>query len=103
MQIIYDFLSQAEDFTPEDKQNGYMNVYRPGWHPYPVQFWFNPPYNENNESEPTLSGTIILAKDGEIMIENVYDGLSYNLNDCLETTQDNFADSINDYYRSISL
>ena len=63
-QIIYNFLEQFEDFTQEDRENGYVKVYRPSWHPFPVQFWFNPPYNENGKSTPTPSKTIVLTNEG---------------------------------------
>ena len=42
--IILNFLNQYEDFASGDRESGYSKVYRPGWHPRPVQFWFNPPF-----------------------------------------------------------
>lgn len=92
--IIYDFLNQFEDFTQSDKESGYVKVYRPGWHPHPMQFWFNPPFDKNGESFPTLSGTIILLNDGKIMVENAKTGLSYNIDDCLDDSVENFILSI---------
>ena len=83
MKIIYDFFSQFEDFTQSDIESGYANVYRPSWHENPFQFWFNPPFDETGKSNPTLSGAIILLKDGTVMIENVRDHLFYNLNECV--------------------
>ena len=83
MKIIYDFLSQFEDFTQSDKESGYINVYRPGWHETPFQFWFNPPFDDSGKSNPVLSGTIILLEDNSIMVESMRDNLFYNINDCL--------------------
>lgn len=100
---ILKFLNQFEDFSNEDMAKGYVNVYRPSWHPFPVQFWFYPPFNENDESEPTLSNTVILLENGTIMVEDVYTGLSYDLNDCLNESPENFAYSIKEYYRTLSL
>ena len=92
--IIYDFLNQFEDFTETDRQNGYVKVYRPSWHPYPMQFWFNPPFDVSGESFPTLSGTVVLLNDGEIMVENARTGLFFNLYECLGDSINNFAFSI---------
>lgn len=92
--IILNFLNQYEDFTQSDRENGYAKVYRPGWHPQPLQFWFNPPYDEDGESFPTLSGTIILLTDGKIMVENAQTGLSFDLDDCLGDSIGNFVFSI---------
>lgn len=83
MKIIYDFFSQFEDFTQSDIESDYANVYRPSWHENPFQFWFNPPFDETGKSNPTLSGAIILLKDGTVMVENVRDHLFYNLNECV--------------------
>lgn len=92
--IIYDFLDRYEDFAQTDTQNGYAKVYRPSWHPQPLQFWFNPPYDNRGISYPTLSNAIILKNDGEIMVEDVYSGLFYNLEECLGDSVANFAYSI---------
>lgn len=92
--IIYNFLEQFEDFTQSDIENGYKNVYRPGWHPSPLQFWFNPPFDKNGKSFPTLSGTIVLLNDGKIMVENAKNGLSFNLDECLGDSVENFIASI---------
>ena len=91
---IYEFLEQFEDFTQADRESGYKNVYRPGWHPSPVQFWFNPPFNKNGKSFPTLSGTIVLLNDGKIIVENAKNGLFYNLDECLGNAVENFVLSI---------
>ena len=95
--IIYDFLNQFEDFSDLDRQNGYAKVYRPGWHPQPLQFWFNPPFDETGESFPTLSGTIILLNDGEIIVQNAKTGLFFNLDECLGDSIENFVFSINEF------
>lgn len=92
--IIYNFLDGCEDFTKEDVQSGYAKVYRPSWHPHPMQFWFNPPFNEKGVSSPTLSNAVILMDNGDIMVEDVYTGLSYNLDTCLEDSIQNFVYSI---------
>lgn len=91
---IYEFLEQFEDFTQADRESGYRKVYRPGWHPRPVQFWFNPPFNKNGKSFPTLSGTIVLLNDGKIIVENAKNGLFYNLDECLGNVVENFVLSI---------
>lgn len=101
--FIYDFLNRFEDFTESDRQNGYAKVYRPALHPYPVQFWFNPPFDENGKSKPTPSATIILKNDGEIMVENLRTGLFFNLDECLGHSIDNFVIAIEDYYREGAL
>lgn len=89
--IIYEFLSQFEDFTAADRESKYKNVYRPSWHIEPFQFWFNPPFDETGKSEPTLSGVIILLEDGTITVENMRDHLFYNLNECLGDSILSFA------------
>ena len=99
-EIIYEFLEQFEDFSRTDIESGYKNVYRPGWHPNPVQFWFNPPFDESGESVPTLSNAIFLLEDGAIMVQDVYSKLSYNLDDCLGETEANFIEAISNYSRS---
>lgn len=81
--VIYNFLSQYEDFTQSDIESGYKNVYRPSWHENPFQFWFNPPFDETGKSNPTLSGVIVLKEDGTVMIENIRDHLFYRLEDCI--------------------
>lgn len=88
---IYEFLSQYEDFVQTDIESGYKNVYRPSWHPNPIQFWFNPPFDEMGKSDPTLSGDIILLEDGTIMVENMRDHLFYNLDECLGDSLLSFA------------
>jgi len=98
--MIYEFLEQFEDFTRSDIENGYKNVYRPGWHPNPVQFWFNPPFDETGESMPTLNNAIFLLEDGTIMIEDVYSHLAYNLDDCVGDTEMNFIEAISNYTHS---
>ena len=92
--VIYDFLDRYEDFSKDDIENQYTKVYRPGWHPHPMQFWFNPPFDKNGESFPTLSGTIVLLNDGEIMVENAKTGLFFNLDECLGDSIENFVFSI---------
>ena len=92
--IIYEFLSQFEDFTPADRESGYKNVYRPSWHIEPFQFWFNPPYDETGKSEPTLSGIIYLTEDGSIIVQNARNSLFYNLDECLGESIKSFALSI---------
>ena len=92
--IIYEFLSQFEDFTAADRENGYKNVYRPSWHIEPFQFWFNPPFDETGKSEPTLSGAICLREDGTVVVENAVKHIFYNLNDCLDDSIKSFALSI---------
>ena len=87
---IYDFMESFEDFLPSDEEGGYEKVYRPGWHMEPMQFWFNPPYDENGVSLPSLSGTIILLADGKIMVESTRNGLFYNLDECLGDSIGNF-------------
>lgn len=99
-EIIYKFLEQFEDFSQSDIESGYKNVYRPGWHPNPIQFWFNPPFDETGESMPTLNNAIFLLEDGAIMIEDVYSHLAYNLDDCVGDTEVNFIEAINNYTRS---
>ena len=98
MTIIYQFLEQFEDFTPSDKESGYKNVYRPAWHPEPFQFWFNPPFDETGISVPTLSGTIVLLNDGNIMVENAINKLFFNLKDCLGDSIKSFRLSIENLY-----
>lgn len=93
--IIYDFIGQYTDFVETDKESGYENVYRPSWHISPLQFWFNPPFDESGESFPTLSGTIYLLNDGEIMVEDVRTKMLYNIDDCLGDSIQNFVFSIN--------
>lgn len=95
--IIYDFLGQYTDFDQSDRESGYANVYKPAWHINPIQFWFNPPFDEGGESFPTLSGTIVLLNDGEIMVEDVRTKILYNLDDCLGDSIQNFAFSINNH------
>ena len=68
--IIYDFLDRYEDFSKDDIENQYAKVYRPGWHPHPMQFWFNPPF------------------------ENAKTGLFFNLDECLGDSIENFVFSI---------
>ena len=89
--IIYDFLDHYEDFSKDDIENQYAKVYRPSWHPHPIQFWFNPPFDSEGTSNPTISNTITLTNDGEIMVEDVYTGLSFNLDECLGDSIDNFV------------
>ena len=91
MSVIYRFIEQYEDFTDSDIENGYEKVYRPAWHVKPFQFWFNPPYNENGTSLPTLSGAIALLSNGKIMVESMKDGLFYNLDECLDNSIREFA------------
>ena len=92
--IIYDFLDHYEDFSKNDVENQYAKVYRPGWHPKPLQFWFNPPLDSEGISEPTISNAIILTNNGEIMVEDVYTGLFFNLDECLGDSIDNFVFAI---------
>ena len=98
--IIYEFLSQFEDFTQSDRESGYKNVYRPSWHIEPFQFWFNPPFDETGKSEPTLSGIIYLTEDGRIIVQNARNSLFYNLDDCIGDTEMNFIEAINNYTHS---
>ena len=97
--IVYEFLEQFEDFTQSDRENGYKKVYRPALHPYPVQFWFNPPFDETGKSKPSPSATIILTNDGKIMVESLRTGTFFNLDECLGHSLGNFLIAIEDYYR----
>lgn len=99
MSIIYEFLEQFQDFTQSDKESGYKNVYRPSWHPNPLQFWFNPPFDVNGKSIPTPSNTISLSPNGRVMVEDIRTGLCYNLDECLGYSVENFAIAIEDYTR----
>lgn len=104
MKIIYEFLNQFEDFTKSDRENGYVKVYRPERHPVAMQFWFNPPFSENSKtSMPVPSSTLILTRDGKVMVENLYTGLSFNLDDCLGSSISNCVNSIENYYRQTTL
>lgn len=100
--IIYDFLNQFEDFTQGDRENGYLKVYRPERHPIPVQFWFNPPYDETNTSMPVPSSAMILKNNGEIMVQNLYTGLFFSLDDCLGPSIQNLVNSIRNYYQKLT-
>ena len=101
--IIYDFLNQFEDFTRSDRESGYVKVYRPSWHPFPVQFWFNPPFDENGKSSPVPSNTILLTNEGKIMVENIKTGLFFNLDEGLGYSIENFVTVIEDYNDEQSL
>lgn len=102
--IILNFLNQYEDFTQSDKESGYVKVYRPERHPVAMQFWFNPPFLENSKtSMPVPSSTLILTSDGKIMVENLYTGLFFNLDDCLGSSISNCVNSIENYYRQTTL
>ena len=102
--IILNFLNQYEDFTQSDKESGYVKVYRPERHPVAMQFWFNPPFSESSKtSMPVPSSTLILTSDGKIMVENLYTGLFFNLDDCLGSSISNCINSIENYYRQITL
>ena len=103
MQMIYDFINRFEDFTPEDRKMGFQKVYRPSWHPFPVQFWFNPPLNGGNMSSPTPSSTIALDGNGEICVQDFYSGAFYRLSECLGHSADNLAVAIEDYLRQGAL
>ena len=92
--MIYSFLQKSNDFTQSDIESNYRNVYRPGWHERPFQFWFNPPYSENGISVPVLSGTIVLLDDGKIMVESMRDNLFYDLDNCLGDSIRNFIYSL---------
>lgn len=94
---ILNFLNQYEDFTQSDKESGYAKVYRPGWHPNPVQFWFNPPFDENGKSTPTPSNTVYMTRDGKILVEDIETGQIYTLDECLGHSIENFAIAIEDY------
>ena len=103
-EIIYNFLSKFEDFTQSDRESGYVKVYRPERHPVAMQFWFNPPFSENSKtSMPVPSSTLILTSDGKIMVENIYTGLFFNLDDCLGSSIANCVSSIENYYRQTTL
>ena len=99
MQMIYDFINRFEDFTQEDRKMGFQKVYRPSWHPFPIQFWFNPPFGEVAESRPTPSSTIALDGNGEIIVQDFYSGNFYRLSECLGHSVDNFSVVIEDYLR----
>jgi hypothetical protein len=102
--IIYEFLSQFEDFTAADRESGYKNVYRPERHPVAMQFWFNPPFSEDNDvSMPVPSSAMILTSDGKIMVENMFTGLFFNLSECIGDSIENCINSIENYYRKITL
>lgn len=98
--IIYEFLNQFEDFTQSDIESGYLNVYRPGWHPYPMQFWFNPPYGADGKSVPTLSNAIFLLENGSIMVEDVHSHLAYNLDECLGDSESNLVEAVRNHNHS---
>lgn len=100
---IYEFLERFEDFTSSDRESGYRKVYRPGWHPRPVQFWFNPPFGESRKSSPTASNTVVLTNDGKILVEDIRTGTLYNLDECLGHSIENFAIVIEDYNSEESL
>jgi outer membrane protein assembly factor BamB len=95
--IILNFLNQYEDFTSGDRESGYSKVYRPSWHPWPVQFWFNPPFDEKGKSAPTPSNTVAMTPDGKIVVEDFRTGVFYNLDECLGHSIENFAIAIEDY------
>ena len=97
-EIIYEFLDQFNDFTESDRQNGYSRVYRPNWHFVQMQFWFNPPFSDTNTSMPVPSATMVLTREGKIMVENVYTGLFFDLDECLGSSIDNCISSIKNYY-----
>lgn len=84
-EIVREFVSNYNDFGSYDNQQ-YKAVYRPCWHPEPVSFWFNPPFDENGVSHPRVSGTLILTKTDKILVEDNNDGEIYDILDCLGDT-----------------
>ena len=94
IQMIQNFITQYNDFGSYSNEQ-YKAVYRPSWHPEPISFWFNPPFDEDGESNPSPSGTLILCYDGSILIENYDNGQYYKLNECLGDTILNAVYAIN--------
>lgn len=86
LDFIRNFISRYSDFGDI---NGYRAVYRPTWHPSPVSFWFNPPFDENGESNPSPSGILLLSENGSIFVENFDNGEFYNIEQCLGDTIEN--------------
>lgn len=92
-EIVREFVSKHDDFGLDGNQR-YKAVYRPSWHPEPVCFWFNPPFNEKGESRPRVSNTLILTKTGRVLVEENRDGEMYDILDCLGDTLLNAAYAI---------
>lgn len=92
-EIVREFVSKHDDFGLDGNQQ-YKAVYRPSWHPEPVCFWFNPPFNEKGESRPRVSNTLILTKTGRVLVEDERDGELYDILDCLGGTLDNVVYAI---------
>lgn len=92
-EIVREFVSKHDDFGLDGNQR-YKAVYRPSWHPEPVCFWFNPPFNEKGESRPRVSNTLILTKTGRVLVEDERDGELYDILDCLGGTLDNVVYAI---------
>ena len=92
-EIVREFVSKHNDFGLDGNQR-YKAVYRPSWHPEPVCFWFNPPFNEKGESRPRVSNTLILTKTGRVLVEDERDGELYDILECLGGTLDNVVYAI---------
>jgi hypothetical protein len=92
-EIVREFVSKHDDFGLDGNQR-YKAVYRPSWHPEPVCFWFNPPFNEKGESRPRVSNTLILTKTGRVLVEDERNGELYDILDCLGGTLDNVVYAI---------
>lgn len=72
-----------------DATGYYAAVYNPTFHPIPMSFWFNPPFDENGESAPSPSGMICVDRNGNVFVENFDDGVIYNITQCLGDTLEN--------------
>lgn len=92
-EIVREFVSKYDDFGSYNNLQ-YKAVYRPSSHPEPVSFWFNPPFDENGESCPRVSNTLILTKTGRVLVEENRDGEMYDILDCLGDTLLNAAYAI---------
>lgn len=88
IQIIQNFIAQYSDFGSYSTEQ-YRAVYRPSWHPEPVSFWFNPPFNNKGVSRPSVSGILCLAQDGTIYVENYNTGEFFDLSKCMGGTMEN--------------
>ena len=86
LDFIRAFISKFSDFGED---TGYKAAYRPSWHPDPVSFWFNPPFDENGESHPAPSGALLLDEDGSVFVENYFTDEFYNIEECLGDTIEN--------------
>lgn len=88
IQIIQNFIAQYSDFGSYSNEQ-YKAVYRPSWHPEPVSFWFNPPFDSKGVSRPSVSGILCLAQDGTVYVENYNTGEFFDLSKCMGGTMEN--------------